>query len=149
MRPWRYNLCALQLVRYKTIDLFFTTSLESLESHLYKHISRSIESFSACTFALYNAAASLASLLYFFAQVARWQLLSNISFNHELLGIFINRYGPMGGGVEWKCHLVRHNFSIIPSAEHNFKHNILLSWVTNNLLPFQNNVSLGAQHSSP
>ena len=45
MRPWRHNLCALRLVRCKTIDLFSTTSLESQESYLttgklpYKHSS--------------------------------------------------------------------------------------------------------------
>ena len=39
-------------------------------------------------------------------------------------GRFSNRYGPMGGGV------VPHNLSIIPPAEHNFKHNTLLSRVT-------------------
>ena len=45
MPPWRHNLCALRLVRSKTIDLFSTTSLESQESYLttgmlpYKHSS--------------------------------------------------------------------------------------------------------------
>ena len=41
--PWRHNLCALALVRCKTIDPFSTTSSESQESYLttgmlpYKH----------------------------------------------------------------------------------------------------------------
>ena len=44
-RPWRHNLCALPLVRCKTIDPFSTTSSESQESYLttgmlpYKHSS--------------------------------------------------------------------------------------------------------------
>ena len=72
MRAWRYNLCGLRLVRWQTIDLFSTTSLESKESYLttgilpYQHISRSLENFSTCTVLstrLYNAAASPASHL--------------------------------------------------------------------------------------
>ena len=64
MRPWRLNLCVLQLVRCKTIDLFSTTSLESQESDLttgmlpYKH-----SSFFPYFRMLYNAAASPASRL--------------------------------------------------------------------------------------
>ena len=36
------------------------------------------------------------------------------------LGMFINRCGPMGWGES--VVLVRHNLSIMPPAEHNFKH---------------------------
>ena len=59
-RPWRHNLCALPLVRCKTIDPSSTTSSESQESYLttgmlpYKH-----SSFAR----LFNAAASPASRL--------------------------------------------------------------------------------------
>ena len=44
--------------------------------------------------------------------------------------MFINRYRPMGGGVEMIVILVRHNLSIIPPVEHNFEHNTLVSRVT-------------------
>ena len=63
-RPWCRNLCALPLVRCKTIDLLFPTSLESQESYLttgmfpYKH-SRLFPQYAR----LYNAAASPASRL--------------------------------------------------------------------------------------
>ena len=43
----------------------------------------------------------------------------NISFKNERLGMFINRYGPMGEGVEESY------FSIIPPAEHNLR---ILTW---------------------
>ena len=47
------------------------------------------------------------------------------------LGMFINRYCPMGGGGWGEgVILVRHNLSIIPPAEHNFEHNTMVSWVT-------------------
>ena len=72
-RPWRWNLCALSLVRCKTIDLLFPTSLESQECYLttgmlpYKHS----RFFSAIRTALQCCRlASLASSLGW----ARWQL---------------------------------------------------------------------------
>ena len=34
------------------------------------------------------------------------------------------------GGWSWSVVLVQHNFGIIPSAEHNFEHNTLISRVT-------------------
>ena len=43
----------------------------------------------------------------------------NISFKNERLGMFINRYGPMGEAVEESY------FSIIPPAEHNLR---ILTW---------------------
>ena len=60
-RPWHRNLCALPLLRCKTIDLLFPTSMESQESYLmlpYKH-SRFFLQYAR----LYNAAASPASRL--------------------------------------------------------------------------------------
>ena len=42
----------------------------------------------------------------------------------DWLEMFINRYGPIRGGVEVSY------FSLIPPAEHNFEHNTLVSWVT-------------------
>ena len=63
MRVWCHNLCALWLIRCKKIDLFSTTSYESQKILYnttgilpytknvprYKHVSRSLEIFFACT----------------------------------------------------------------------------------------------------
>ena len=56
------------------------------------------------------------------------QLLSNINFKNERLGMFfsVQDYGGWGGSVI----LVRHNLNIVPQAEHNFEHNTLVSQVT-------------------
>ena len=66
MLAWRYNLCALRMVRCKTIDLFFTTSLESQESYLtirnltlqtFRSVTREFFSLHSTLAQLYNAAA--------------------------------------------------------------------------------------------
>ena len=77
MLAWRYNLCALRMVRCKTIDLFFTTSLESQECYLttgmlpYKHVSWSLENFSVCT--VLSHCSIMPCQPRVFAQLARWQ----------------------------------------------------------------------------
>ena len=59
-RPWRHNLCALPLVRCKTIDPFFSTSFESYLTK--RMLLYTLELFSAFA-RLYNAAVSPATCL--------------------------------------------------------------------------------------
>ena len=72
--PWRHNLYSLWLVRWKTIDLFSTTSLESQESYLLACLS-----ITRGFFRLHNTFAGSIVLpphqLRVFARLARWQSL--------------------------------------------------------------------------
>ena len=98
MPPWRRNLCALRLVRSKTIDLFSTTSLESQECYL-----TSTQAF-FCTFAwLYNAAASPASRLRS-ARLSRWQsvCVNNLLFDFDFFSIL----SSVGSSAGWEYCIV-------------------------------------------
>ena len=72
IRPWRHNLCALPLVRCKTIEPYSTTSTESQESYLttgmlpYKH-----SSFLPPT---HGSIMLPPRQPHIFARLARWQL---------------------------------------------------------------------------
>ena len=90
MRSWRYNLCALRLARYMTIDHFSTTSLESEECYLTTRISVTLQTCLSITRdffrlhstfeRLHNAAASPASRLRSAGSLAmQWRLFPKIS----------------------------------------------------------------------
>ena len=63
MPPWRHNLCALRLVRSKTIDLHYVIGISGILPYNRNVTLQALELF-LCTFArLYDAAASPASCL--------------------------------------------------------------------------------------